>query len=463
MVAKHSGRYLMNRCGSIAAGMFLLFIAVLMTSKSYSQSYYFFENRLSAPSGNGLIYHTFLTVETDGSAMARIRYTSPSSGDDRLLELKLVDSFSTEAKNNPDKRYLMAAEGPFLIMGTDDSGFVMPRFIFKQTGSGDAVFYKPAAIETKRDDGNWNATEMTVNQTKAVEELANQSELVSLFFNEQDPFFQFLFFKQSKDPVTIIRNEKLFLIVVANTLDSSIGITSQKDLDNITATFRNMASDLQIKFLPTIISGEGFNKRAVELALTKLNPAPIDIVIFYYSGHGFRFNNDTSKYPRISLRRSEAQVLELNNLGIEDVYNRIVKKGARVSIVLSDCCNDDIGAPVPVGRDIMRTRSSTAGRAAPELNLENCTALFFPNHRVSILTSSAEINQLATGNPVLGGFFTSFFKSLLDKSLYSFEPGNSWLGLLVEAREKARQQALTALCGDSRCVQLATISVIPPQ
>ena len=65
-----------------------------------------------------------------------------------------------------------------------------------------------------------------------------------------------------------------------------------------------------------------------------------DIVMFYYSGHGFRYPNDASDYPRMWLKTGSDENVETNNLRIEeDVYDHIIKMGAGVNIVLSDCCN----------------------------------------------------------------------------------------------------------------------------
>jgi hypothetical protein len=132
-------------------------------------------------------------------------------------------------------------------------------------------------------------------------------------------------------------------------------------------------------------------------------------------------------------------------------------------MVLTDCCNQDIGANSPIGRDVLKTRGGGYNATAQSLNMDNCNALFFSKQPVSIIASSAQINQLATGNPALGGFFTYYFKGLLEKSLYSYDKSNSWFRILLDTKEKARWQALSALCGAGRCVQLAELKVNPPQ
>ena len=154
-----------------------------------------------------------------------------------------------------------------------------------------------------------------------------------------------------------------------------------------------------------------------------------------------------------------------NSLPLEDVYKYILKLGARVNIVLADCCNEKINSKVPVGGDIMVLRGGGYNTTAQSLNLYNVIALFFPKITTSIIASSTQPNQLALGNPNLGGFFTHYFNAILEKSLYSYEKSSSWLGILAAAKEKARVQALTGVCGPSnsdRCVQLTQMYVYPP-
>lgn len=459
---------LINPCGTCifysstkkVAGKLLFLLCLLIGFRGYSQSYFYFETKLNSPGAPPLTYYIFLTLEGDGTATGRIRYQDPASGESRLVEQSFIDS--SDAAMNESKKYLVSNGDPYYIEGTGDSGFVKPIFVFQKQVDNSGSFYIPSSVEYKGGDGNWHASEMIVNQQKTYQDLSREKEFVSYFFNEADNFYSYLFKLDTRGLSNIEQKTRLFLVAVANTNDSTIGVTSRKDLDKITEIFTTLAEQLGITIFSKKIWGTEFSKKAVDDALDKwLKPTPIDIVVFYYSGHGFRYTNDVSKYPRISLRTSKKQPLDLNNLSIENVYTRILKKQARVNIVVSDCCNEDIGAPVPIGKDILRPKSTV--RTGVKLNIDNCKALFFPGHPVSILSSSAEMNQLAVGNPALGGFFTNFFHAQLVKSLFSNGGESSWLRILLNAKENTRKQALTAPCNNSRCVQRAEISVIPPQ
>ena len=445
-----------------AARKVLFIFFFFISCRSYGQSYFYFENKLSNHLGQPLDYFIFLTVQTDGTAIARIRFIDPISGEDKLIAQKFTDSSdqSIPDSTNPFNKYLIAADPPDYLIGTDDTSFIVPKFMFQKQVAGEDSLYVPVSVSYKVSGQKWVMAQMVANQQKGYDELSKQKDFVSHFFNEKDAFYAYLFTLDTRALTRLERSAKLFLIVVANTNDPEIGVSSKKDLDKITATFTTLKEQLGIPMIMQTISGDNYSKILVDDAINTLKPAPIDMVVFYYSGHGFRYTNETSDYPRISLRTSKTQDLDKNNLSIEDVYNRILKKSARVTIVLSDCCNDDIGAPVPVGKDPLRTKGT--GIAGLKLNFDHCKALFFPDHPISVLSAAAQANQLSSGNPALGGFFTNFFQSQLVNSLYGIDGESSWLKILVNAKESTRKQALTAACGNGRCVQTATINVVPP-
>ena len=150
-----------------------------------------------------------------------------------------------------------------------------------------------------------------------------------------------------------------------------------------------------------------------------------------------------------------------NNLPVEEVYDLILKKGAKVNIVMSDCCNENVGANPQTGTEPVKP----GGRIFGSLNVEYAQRLFFPLNPLSIIIGTAGINQLATGNPEIGDFFTHYFISELNQSLYGFEdnpPG--WTGIIAEAKTKATWKALSAFCENtnSRCKQTAVYNVVTP-
>jgi len=447
-----------------AAGLFAMFF--LCTSlRSHSQSYFYFENKISLPNDSSLTCYTLLTLQSNGSAVARIRYIEPASGEPRLIQVNLLDSADARGDIHFQEQYLIQDGKPMPIAettmaDTSNSGFNSLRFIFKKQTDGKEDFYVPDAILYKNASGSWQKSEMLVNLQVSDTELKEQAEFLNRFYKKTEEFYKYIVERPPYFRSPVKRREKLYLIAVANTLDVKIGITAKADIANVVNTFTQMAQDLNMDILVQKIMDNAFGKQSVELALAKLRPSPVDIVVFYFSGHGFRYSEDQSSYPRISLRIGTAPDLAKNNLSLESVYKTLLQKKAKVTLVLSDCCNDDIGSLVPSGSGRIVVKAPIGLK--PALNMSVCTQLFFPAKPTSIIIGSAEKNQLAAGNPVLGGYFTNVFTAELRKALYSVAASDSWRRVLASTKKQASWESLRAECAPQvRCVQSAKIEVIP--
>jgi hypothetical protein len=420
---------------------------------SPAQSFHYYDISMPRTDGSEQRIQTFLVVEPDGSGTARMLYKSPTTQERQLVELSLADSLP-----EGEVKYLVANGQRVFLEGGQDSLLLLPRFVFTSSDVDGELIYRPLGLEYPKGTGGWTAVTVHASQHMDYEQLAKSPDLVRFFYHEEEDFYRYLFSNNTRGPSGITRTEKMHLVIVAATLDSSIGVTAQKDLENLKTFYTSLCRDMGVKLMPVYITGMAVNRKTVDNAVNILNPGPGDIVVFHFSGHGFRYSNDTSRFPRMSLRTNNEQRLDDINMSAEEVFHRIRKKGARVNILVSDCCNENINRPAPVGRELFRT--STAGKRtmSSQFNRANAEALFLSRTPVSLLIGSAEKDQLAAGNPKLGGFYTAFYVANLEKSIYGFQTGVNWLKLLVDARESTRRQALTAVCdAPKRCVQTAEI------
>jgi Caspase domain len=456
---KSSGSYREKLFFPNNAGFFLLLLFLLAAFVSSAQNFYNIEAKAGSASANkASAYSIFLNMQADGSTTARIRFTKPSTGQTCLVEQLFKDSV---LNNN---RMLVANGKAQLLAGNDDSAYMAPQIYFEQRTDSLGAYYAPSAIDLINTDGQLVKTELTVLQEKTFKQLAQELTLVRRFYNERDAFYLYLIKLGTRGLNVAELNTKFYFIAIVNTLDSSIGASAQKDLTRMRETFASLTKQVGIRFVPIIIAGVDFNIANAQRVIDTIQPkAGTDIVFFYYSGHGFRNSDDVSKFPRISFRTTRLQLRAINNLSVEEVYTKLLAKKARVTIVISDCCNENIGASVPVGMNLLRPRSS--GTEGLKVNFDNFRKLFLPAQPVSILVGSAEKNQLAVGNPDMGGYFTNYFQAQLQSSMYTNTGESSWLRLLLKAKEDTRLKALSALCkgtANGRCTQRAELRVLPP-
>jgi len=443
---------------------FLFFFLLLFGQSSSAQSYYFYEFKVGYPQKDSVTCYAFLNISADGTAIGRLRYIEPLTGVDCLYQLDLADTASEAGLQDGSDSvlYLTLVTDPVNLHssfgGALDPDLILPRFAFKKTSLDPDSLYKPFEVNYQYLRGNANVTSwfQPINtQIVSLNEGNLTSDIVKKFYFEQEDFFQFLFKIDTRSIPLRKKRASMHVICIAATLDNTIGVTSKRDVQHIVNLYSNLAKQFGIPFLLTEISGSNFSKEKVELVLANLTPDAKDIVIFYFSGHGFRFSSDFSRYPRMLFRTNDTQRREDINLGLEDVYDIIVKKGANVNLVMADCCNEDVGPIVRLGRGLLATKSIGFGRA--KLNIKNAENLFFPSIRNNILVASADKFQLAAGNPSLGGYFTFSFMSELEKNLYTVLPTDAWIKILVDTRNTTRRLALRAICDKvtrTRCDQV---------
>lgn len=411
-------------------------------SQTDAQSIYYFHYRSPTFDEPDLGINMLLTVYPNGTAEARIKYQKPQHADIYLADILLADSiisFSSK-DHNPDKT-LIAYEITHML--DKDPSFLPPIIGFRKKGVENESYYEPENIFIFKNDVAVKA-EIVEQITFSVENLSR--EIVESFYNAEEAFVENLFAPRSRSLNAGEKKVKIHLLIVANTDDPNIGKSSRQDMFNISGYFTNLAETLGIAIERKTIWGRSFSKKAVEDLIKNLKPGTNDIVIFYYTGHGFRRPEDTGKFPRMVLSNNYTmQTLQKNSLSVEDIYRQIVGKGARLNLVLSDCCNEKIENPPATGNEILTTKS-----IGLPVNIDNFRALFFAPQKNNILVTSADIDQLASGNPTVGGFFSWHFRASLENHLSPLKQNITWAQVLNDARINTARQALTARCFETR-------------
>lgn len=424
---------------------------------SFAQFYHYYKLGTENTSDSQDTFHLFLTQELDGSFTARIRYRRQEI--DQLAEVRYTDTLSV-LNDSSKTRWMLPESSPSFLSGSVDHQFTTIKFsCIEKLDSTGLPYFEPAVFQSLSSLNRWQNLRIEDQLSFECNDALNHKDLILKFYSQGEPFVEYLMSPTFRGLSSSQKKAKIHLILVANTLDQIIGKSSQKDLEKMNDLFDQISKDTGLGLHKVIISGSDFSKSNVERAIRSLRVKNSDIIFFYFSGHGFRFPFDTSKFPRMSLRTSRLLVLEDHNLGEEEVYETLLKKKANVSIVLSDCCNERLESSSSIGLSLLRPRSNGGG---VNVNFNHFNKLFFPPQKVSVLVGSAEKNQLSVGNPSLGGFYTNFFHANLMKSLYAQDGPSSWSQIVQAAKVSTTKQARTAICGDGRCVQRAELMVLPP-
>ncbi len=229
----------------------------------------------------------------------------------------------------------------------------------------------------------------------------------------------------------------LHLMVVANTSISDIGPSTKVDVNNIISEFNGISGVLGVKLNKKVISEDLFTKTNVDNYLKAFNPSPNDVVIFLYSGHGYRFSDQTNAYPQMDLRSNEYQSISPETtLNLSEIYDRIVAKGARLNIILGDCCNSDIGFSRSVGTGFLASRSTV--NADPSK-----LASLFLHAEGDIIAAGATKGEYSWCSMNVGGFFTSSFIGALREEVSKFRPDDKprWQDILASTKKGTKKKS----------------------
>lgn len=140
---------------------------------------------------------------------------------------------------------------------------------------------------------------------------------------------------------TTVLGQTIHVILAADGTDTNIGNAVRADQANMSHLFQSNvpAANLNLIALdPSTLTLEGMLQ-----AVERLNVAPNDTVVFYYSGHGAFDANGGKQFFELSNNRGK--------LYRETLLAKMEEKKPRLAVLLSDCCNNVINT-VPGVREV---------------------------------------------------------------------------------------------------------------
>lgn len=453
---------------------FILFASLIFSFvQGSSQSAYSFRYNFHSAKDSSA-YYAFLVRYDDGSGVIRIRFSNGKGEEDNVIETKITELNPPGASGQPDTSLLLIkAANPLYLQGRQAPGFTLPAFLFRYNPASD--FFEPVAVLP----ASAAATSMTTGTTFSWQFLDApmlDKTTVGQFFTEDDEFYRLLFKPITRSITPAEKKIKMYVLIVADTLDKNIGSAVAQDVNKMNAVLDGISSYLGIMKYTTTVYGSNYSKASVQGAIAKLKPSPDDIVIFYYSGHGFRIPEKPAlKYPNMKLKnyktlranfrdslsflKADRQANITNSMNMEEVFNAIVKKGARFNLVMSDCCNDDIfAASVEVPKP-----GKTKGSGI-EWNEDNIRSLFLNKTPMSFLVTAAISGQRSRTKKGFGSIFTDYFKSSLETHCSKLKTNVTWDLVLQTANTQTTNKVKNSACDkegqtDNACMQVPDYKV----
>ncbi|MEO6405908.1 MAG: caspase family protein [Ferruginibacter sp.] len=382
--------------------LLLLFITHFCTK---AQSFYHIQYNLKE-TGDSTVYNAFLVMYEDGTGVMRLRYMNHNQ--DAVMEYDAEQEPVLLTSGLEDSNHvLLNFINPRMIVGKQ-SGVLVPKIILSSTAEP-GIMEPNGMLAAGYKDLDKDRIHAFSSRFITMPEL--QKNYLLQFYSEDEDFFTSLFKPVTRGLTAVEKNTMLHLFIVANTLEKTIGGSCAQDMDRTLKTFADLTNYLGIKLIVDSVSGTRYNRKNVEVGLKNINPGPNDIVVFYYSGHGFRKKGSPNRFPNIDLRAKPTDDYLQLAMSMDDIYKIIKKKGARINLVMSDCCNDEVEKTNTIGSKPLKTKGSGV-----QWNEDNLRQLFFNKTPMSIIATAADTTQRAAGNNNFGGFFTYFFKTSLENN-----------------------------------------------
>lgn len=231
-----------------------------------------------------------------------------------------------------------------------------------------------------------------------------------------------------------VNAQTLHAILFANTLDEKLGRACGVCSNVTNNELASIADYIGYNYEPYTYTGSNCSNENLVDILATLNCKKDDIVFFYYSGHGTRSSDDESLFPQMCLKYTYE---EEKFFPVERVSRLIAEKKPRLSIVFSDCCNNEVNGVSPKPASFEAAGPSTS---VNEKMIENIKKLFCENQG-SIIATGCKKGQYSwyyTRPGYERGYFTfSFWDGMY---IASKENTPTWQSVLQTAYDKTSSE-----------------------
>ena len=189
---------------------------------------------------------------------------------------------------------------------------------------------------------------------------------------------------------------KIIVIHAVLTADNDIGKNLEVNLEPMKQLFD---STVDPKFLRSFnqVVGNECSARGIMTTLTNLSVGPQDTLLLYYQGHGAYSQSQANEDPAAGhyFDFNEKDLLRRNLLAA------MLKKGARLTVLISDACNAEETVPIEL-KPVFEAMQVEVEGWTPLEELLLC-------HRGVLDLTSASRGQYAWSTSDIGGWFTSAF------------------------------------------------------
>ena len=125
--------------------------------------------------------------------------------------------------------------------------------------------------------------------------------------------------------------QTLHALLFINEKESGREFDRSEDMRNMNTFLRNVSTTIGYSYNPQKFSDKKFTSSDIKQSISNLDVESGDIVVFYYSGHGY--NDESDIWPSLSLNDNNYRQIDILKLLKE------VSSEAKLVLCIADCCN----------------------------------------------------------------------------------------------------------------------------
>ena len=204
--------------------------------------------------------------------------------------------------------------------------------------------------------------------------------------------------------------------IFADTYDDKIGSGAEVSKQRFDYFLSTIANEINYEYDGIFYAGRDCSRQSLEKALNDFSCDTSDIVVFCYLGHGGRSFNDTSIFPQMCLHEKSQK----DFVPLESVTKKLASHGARLTLVIGDCCNSygEYITPKPIPQP--------GATMLPGATISLIDQLFL-NTTGTITMCASKPGTYGWTNSMTGMYFNNaLITAIKSVGLNSIRPGQPW-------------------------------------
>lgn len=315
------------------------------------------------------------------------------------------------------------------------SGYIADNFIFTNVNENNEFEYLYTLDDAAIEAGDEGADPVEASYRQLDPKVDFTEQYIFDFFDKHEPeYAQYLgLVNPVTEPTYTAPADEvvMHLVMVADVEDRSIGKSTALDQRDITTTFTKISRELGIEIREYQFSGRGFNKDSILTNLDRINNSPNDIIIYYYSGHGYNDPAKQSEFPSMALDGTD--------MSLEEMFYEVSDKNARLTMIIGDLCNS-----IPESRTAVGRREALPFKSGYLFDNNKLNKLFIQSSGFLVSTSSQKgewsycMNN-PDGSMGNGQFTHAFIESMIKEASAVSASEAAWSNLFDRAYQKANE------------------------